>query len=93
MPKSISQKSPKKNTKSPKSKLLLPIKFRFNVSNILKECIDGKIDEAKELFGKITDVNEKDKDGYTALMIACKYRLFEIVKSLVGKGANVNEKK
>ena len=106
MPKSISQKSPKKNTKSPKkntkspkkntkspkSKLLLPIKFRFNVSNILKECIDGKIDEAKELFGKITDVNEKDKDGYTALMIACKYRLFEIVKSLVGKGANVNEK-
>ena len=39
-----------------------------------------------------TDVNVKDNDGDTALMLACYYKHTEIVRILLDNGADVNAK-
>lgn len=52
----------------------------------------GDLDKIKECLANGIDVNEKDNDGWTALMFASSNGDLEIVKLLLTKGANVNIK-
>src|SRR5262245_24025852 len=42
------------------------------------------------MMKKGADVNEADKDGYTALMWAARHHRIEIAKLLIEKGADIN---
>jgi len=53
---------------------------------------NGDIEEVKEFLAAGTDVNAKDKDGWTALLMAASRGKKEIVKLLLAKGAKVNAK-
>ena len=51
---------------------------------------DGNIEVVKQHLGAGTDVNSKDKDGWTPLHDAAFGSHNEIVQLLIAKGANVN---
>uniref|UniRef100_UPI0026312A47 ankyrin repeat domain-containing protein n=1 Tax=uncultured Brachyspira sp. TaxID=221953 RepID=UPI0026312A47 len=46
----------------------------------------------KYLLDKCADINAKDNDGKTALMLASSNGDLEVVKLLIDKGADVNAK-
>ena len=52
----------------------------------------GNIDAVKQHLAAGTDVNAKDKDGWTPLHPASYEGHVEIVELLIGKGADVNAK-
>jgi len=76
----------------------LNISVIHNVNNILqKQSILGAllrkdIETAKKIIEKGADVNQKDKDGNTALIYASKNEYIDIVNALLEKGADVNQK-
>ncbi|KAG4092973.1 ankyrin [Neocallimastix lanati (nom. inval.)] len=47
------------------------------------ECQQGNIEEVKKLIHQGIDINEKNKDGDTPLLIACKNCNIELVKCLL----------
>lgn len=53
-----------------------------------RACINGNLEEAKELIAMSADVDYADEDGYTPLHWAVWDGYTEIVKLLLEKGAN-----
>ena len=55
-------------------------------------CMYGYEELIDILFktNKILDINQRDKDGYTALVIAANYSRYRICKLLLQKGADIN---
>ena len=50
--------------------------------------LEGRYDEAKELFKNRTDINAQDEDGNTALHIAAKVNEADLISFLIIKGAD-----
>lgn len=70
---------------------------KYVIEEILKTfeygCKYGDIATAKEIIGIQDDVNlASSVNGKTFLMIACQYGVIEVIKLLLKKGANVNQK-
>ena len=59
---------------------------------LIEKAEVGDLDAVMELVGKGSNVDEKDEDGDTALMIASKNGHVEVVKALIENGAKVDEK-
>ena len=63
---------------------------------IIEECdnedIDAKVNVVKDLIEQGADVNAKDKDGMTALIVASRNGHREVVEMLISNGADVNAK-
>ena len=56
-------------------------------------CMDGKLDEVRSALARGEDVNNKDSDGWTALMSAVRESHNSIVKLLLDQpGVKTNEK-
>jgi len=60
------------------------------VTDLMRAARDGERDNLKRALREETDVNRQDALGWTALMYAAANGDPEIVKVLLGKGANVN---
>ncbi|OUM65155.1 hypothetical protein PIROE2DRAFT_41972, partial [Piromyces sp. E2] len=60
--------------------------------NEINRVNDNKSIESKKKNNNLIgiDINKKDKDGNTPLVIACKENNVELIKELVEAGANVN---
>lgn len=56
--------------------------------SVQKLIMEGRYDEARDLFKTKTDINAQDKDGNTALHIACRVNEPDLVTFLIIKGAN-----
>ena len=52
----------------------------------------GHLDVVQALLAKGADVNAKDNDGATALMLASQNGHLDVVQALLAKGADVNAK-
>ena len=59
---------------------------------LIEVCANGEKKDVKELIDMGADVNQKDKDGWTALMCASYRGCKEVVELLIEKGADVNAK-
>jgi hypothetical protein len=66
------------------------LNFLFGKPNLNKSAETGNVEEAKRLIQKGADVNAKDKEGWTALMMATLHGKIEIVKLLIDMGVDVN---
>ena len=55
-------------------------------------CLDGNTDAVQALLGNSADVNMKDDDGDTPLLIACRNGHMGVVKALLNNEADVNMK-
>lgn len=53
---------------------------------------DGSLDEVKKLLDSGANVNAKNEDGETALHLAARWNIYELVKCLADHGADVNAK-
>ena len=53
-------------------------------------CQDGHADAVKALVSRVSNINIKDKLGYTALMKAAAFGHKDVVKVLLQHGADVN---
>jgi len=58
--------------------------------NLHESAADGDIEQVKLLISKGADVNEKDKEGRTALHYASEKSHIEVAKLLISQGAYVN---
>lgn len=58
--------------------------------NLIKVVKSGNINNTKVLISKGSDVNARNKDGYTVLAMASWYGHKEIVELLIENGADVN---
>jgi len=65
----------------------------MSVEDLCVAALVGDLERVQEILkeGKV-DINKKDKDGNTALILASWNGHNEIVKSLLANGANINEK-
>jgi ankyrin repeat protein len=59
---------------------------------LINIVLSGTFEDLKTFFeeNKDIDIDFQTKDGYTALIIACKERYIEKAKLLISKGADVN---
>ncbi|KAJ3569087.1 hypothetical protein NPX13_g6199 [Xylaria arbuscula] len=63
-----------------------------DVLNLLSAVAAGKVDEVSRLLKAGVAANSRDRLGYTALHEAASRGFFEIVRELIGYGADVNAK-
>lgn len=61
-------------------------------SEFFKAVKDGKTEKVETSLQKGADPNSTDKEGRTALMVACQEGYIEIAKVLVENGADINAK-
>lgn len=66
-------------------------------STIMDEALasaitEGDVEKTRELFAHGYDVNCKDKDGFTPLLLAARYRKENVLRILLEKGANPGAK-
>lgn len=59
---------------------------------LFREAFLGNTEIVKALLAKAADVNAKDNNGWTALLIASRNGYTKIVQALLAKGADVNLK-
>lgn len=55
-----------------------------------KAAQDGRLAVVKKAVAEGLDLNEKDQNGFTALMLAAQNGHADVVEFLVGKGADIN---
>jgi ankyrin repeat protein len=60
--------------------------------DLINAAKQGDLPRVKTLVADGADVNAKNSDGATALMVASETRNLEVVQSLLAKGADVNAK-
>ena len=65
---------------------------RATISDLLKAAGGDDISQVKDLLDEGLDVNGKNKNGWSALMIAASKGNMEMLKLLIEKGAAVDEK-
>ena len=65
---------------------------RATISDLLKAAGGDDISQVKDLLDEGLDVNGKNKNGWSALMIAASQGNMEMLKLLIEKGAAVDEK-
>jgi len=58
---------------------------------LISACYSGKIDLVKSLLAAQVDINQQNKDGNTALIIATQAKHYHIVKLLLEAGADINK--
>lgn len=61
------------------------------MSTFISAAKNGSNSKIKELIKSGIDINIKDFDGKTALMLACTFNYLMVVYTLIDAGANVNE--
>ena len=57
---------------------------------LMKICEKGDANYALSLIDKGADVNARDSNAFTPLMLACKYGFTDIARLLIDHGADVN---
>lgn len=61
---------------------------------LIKAVLYNEIDEVEEVLANGVDINQQDKNGYTALIWTCSYSSDELfrdkVRLLISKGADIN---
>ena len=75
-----------------KREMLSPEEQKRLDKELLEAVKKGEYKKVEELIKRGANVNEKDNDGWTALMHAASRGHKEIVELLIKNGANVNEK-
>ena len=71
--------------------LILPLAAGAGINEDLLTAIQkGDIEKVSSLIEKGADVNVRDTDGVTALILASQFGYADIVKLLIDNGANVN---
>jgi len=98
---SSSSSNPINNYNNNNNKVLSPAEIKELEeeywSYVQLTCIEGKIEELEKLFNdknnKFDIVNAKTVDGWTTLHIAVFNNQYEIAKSLINHGSNVNAEK
>lgn len=60
------------------------------IRQLYRKAMNGDLERVKILLSKKIDINEKNAEGITPLMIASKYGHSEIVEELLNKGALVS---
>ena len=63
-----------------------------NNDNLINYAREGNLKKIEECLINGTDVNAKDSNGYTALMVVSYNGNLEVVKYLVENGADINIK-
>lgn len=79
-------------TKNPSSELVKnpDAADKYGVTLLMKAAKAGNDWDVRKLIESGADVNRRDRDGWTALMYACRYQNnLNIVKMLIDKGAHV----
>jgi len=67
-------------------------KLTMRAEEFLDAARNGDLKRVQEILKKRkVNINKKDEDGRTALMLASEYGHIEVVKSLLANGANINE--
>jgi len=61
-------------------------------ANLFYASLHGDIARVKSLLDAKVNVNAKDPDGNTALILACRNRKLDAVRALLASGADVNAK-
>ena len=79
----------KQESKREKAKKKIP---PISDSDFLRLCISGGIKSVEEAITNGANVNAKDNDGWTALMLATLYNHAETAELLLKHGADVNAK-
>ena len=67
-------------------------KMREIDKEFLNACEEGDLERVKQLLERGADVNVRDKDGETALMIVSWYGKKEIAELLIKNGIDINAK-
>jgi len=66
------------------------IGLKFTKEDYIKTFENGDLDAIKCFIDAGIDLNIKNKNGYTALILAAKHNNLEMAKLLISKGANLN---
>jgi hypothetical protein len=67
------------------------VRVRY-AETLVTAAYQGNLDVLKTLFEKGADVNAKDHDGYTPLMMAAINGQYDVVKLLIDYGVDINAK-
>ena len=70
-----------------------PLLFATSKRSLLDEARDGNLEQIEALLASGADVNQRDADGQTALLIACEEDQPGAVKLLLDAGANASCKR
>lgn len=67
------------------------VAWAFDDYNRLSHAVEnGQLTKVRQLLGQGMDINQKDDDGLTPIMVAAKAGQIEIAKYLIKHGANIN---
>lgn len=64
--------------------------YYFSENRLIIVCRENNLEKVKNLIVNGSNINVKDSEGFTPLMIASRIGNFEIVKFLVKNGADLN---
>ena len=72
--------------------LLLALMTGCRTQTLSEAALSGNLAGVKRQLDRGTDINTKDPDGWTPLMVAADQGKLEVVKILLDRGADVNVK-
>jgi len=72
--------------------ILLITNVSLSINSPLFEASSkGKLSEIREYISEGINLNIKNDKGFTALMIACRYNQYEVIKILIKNGAKIED--